>query len=259
MSAVPRCAVRRTKIEYGCEPSQFGHLYQPRDSLDEESPARIVVLIHGGSWSVEYGSTIQTAVARMLAERGAVVWNIEYRRVGEAGGGWPNTGRDVVDAIRALDGPVREALPARGVDFSSTAVVGHSAGGQLAVWAVGKLGARTESTTITTVVAQAAVLDTVGAANSESLQRFIGRPYSEAPRAYQDASPMLAPVFDAHVVAIHGDDDDLIPVESSRRYVDDAVSRGQSAELIVVPGEGHQAFVDLRSGCVRQTVRVLGI
>ncbi|MHC3002400.1 alpha/beta hydrolase family protein [Gordonia sp. GN26] len=264
MSGVRRCAVRRTKIEYGTEPSQFGHLYLPRDGLDPATPARVVVLVHGGSWAVEYGSTIQTAVARTMAERGAVVWNIEYRRVGEPGGGWPNTGRDVLDAIRALDGPVRDALQEqdidlRAIDFSSVGVVGHSAGGQLAVWAVGKLGARTASTTITTVVAQAAVLDTVSAADKESLRDLMGRPYSESPRRYEEASPMLAPVFDAHVVAITGDEDDLVPDIVSRRYVDDAIARGQSAELIVVPGEGHQAFVDPRTGCARQTIRVLGI
>ena len=83
--------------------------------------------------------------------------------------------------------------------------------------------------------------------------------FSESPRRYSDASPLLAPVVDAHVVAIHGDADDLIPVESSRRYVDAAIARGQSAELIVVPGEGHDAFVDPRSVGTRQTIRVLGI
>ncbi|WP_238419922.1 S9 family peptidase [Gordonia sp. 'Campus'] len=258
MSGVRRASVRRTKIEYGSAPSQFGHLYLPARP-DTSSPTRLVVLVHGGSWSVEFGSTTQTAIARMLAERGAAVWNVEYRRVGEDGGGWPNTGRDVIDALRAIDGPVRDALPADAVDLSSTAVVGHSAGGQLAVWAVGHLGARTATATITTVVAQAAVLDTVEAADRESVQAYMGRPYRESPRRYREASPMLAPVFDAHVVAIHGDADDLIPLEVSRRYVDDAAGRGQSAELVVVPGEGHDAFVDPRSACTRQTVRVLGV
>ncbi len=259
MSVVGRRPVRRTKVEYGSAPSQFGHLYVPSEGLGAAAPARLVVLVHGGSWSVEFGSTTQTAIARMLAERGAAVWNIEYRRVGEEGGGWPNTGRDVLDALGALDGPVRDLLPSDAVDFASTAVVGHSAGGQLAVWAVGQLGSRTATATITTVIAQAAVLDTVGAADRESVRAFMGRPFSDSPRRYSDASPLLAPVVDAHVVAIHGDADDLIPVESSRRYVDAAIARGQSAELIVVPGEGHDAFVDPRSVGTRQTIRVLGI
>lgn len=258
-----RCPVRRVKIEYGDEPSQFGHLYFPREGFDPEH-ARVVVLIHGGSWSAEYSSTIQTAVAREMSGRGALVWNIEYRRVGEPGGGWPETGRDVLDAIRALDGPVRDALSEQGidpagVDFSTVGVVGHSAGGHLAVWAAGQLGARTATTRITTVVAEAAVLDTVSGADKPALRALMGRPFGESPRRYREASPMLAPVFDAHVVAIHGDADELVPLESSRRYVEDAVARGQSAELIVVPGEGHEAFVDPRSACARQTVRVLGI
>lgn len=258
-NAAQRSPVRRIKIEYGEAPSQFGHIYLPREGLDEAAPARVVVLIHGGSWEVEYGCTIQTAIARTLAERAAVVWNIEYRRVGEEGGGWPNTGRDVLDALRALDGPVRDALPPGVADFSSVAVVGHSAGGQLAVWAVGRLGARTGSTTFTTVIAQAAVLDTVAVADKQSLRALMGRPYSEAPRRYEEASPMLAPVFDAHVVAIHGDADDMVPLEVSRRYVDDAVARGQSAELVIVPGEGHQDFVEPDSASARLTLRALGL
>ena len=100
MSVVGRRPVRRTKVEYGSAPSQFGHLYVPSEGLGAAAPARLVVLVHGGSWSVEFGSTTQTAIARMLAERGAAVWNIEYRRIGN-GGGWPETLLDVAAAVGA--------------------------------------------------------------------------------------------------------------------------------------------------------------
>ena len=130
----------RTRIEYGPEPQQFGHFYAPEGAGD--GPVPVVMVIHGGYWSGQYHLNLGTSFAVELARSGVAVWNIEYRRVGESGGGWPNTGRDVVDAIRALDGPVRDALQEqdvdlRAIDFSSVGVVGHSAGGQLAVWAVG--------------------------------------------------------------------------------------------------------------------------
>jgi acetyl esterase/lipase len=192
------------------------------------------------------------------------VWNIEYRRVGQAGGGWPGTGRDVLAAIRALDDLVPAALDpqvAHRVDWSQVAVVGHSAGGQLAVWATAQLRARTRHCVISTVIAQSAALNLEAAARagSESVRRLIGRPYEEAPHLYREASPSAQEPFDAHVVAVHTADDEAIPLVVSRRYVELMTERGQSAELVVVPGEGHSAFCDPRSRANRETARLLGI
>lgn len=259
-----RCAVHRTKIAYGTEPSQFGHLYHVADPADRPGRMRPVVLVHGGYWTTEFGLTIESAIARQYAERGALVWNVEYRRVGETGGGWPSSGTDVRSAVEALDGVVPDALDAdlrACVDWTDVAVVGHSAGGQLAIWTVAQLGAKTSSTVITTVVAQASALDLVGAGRAArpSVEGLMGAPYAEAPERYRQASPIEQDPFDAHVVAIHGTLDTAIPVDVSRHYVDTVSARGQSAELIVVPDEGHDAFVDPRSVCNRQTLRVLGI
>lgn len=259
-----RSAIRRTKIAYGISDSQFGHLYHAAEHTELPDSIRPVVLIHGGYWTTEFSLIIESAIARQYAECGALVWNVEYRRVGEDGGGWPNTGRDVIAAIGGLDGPVRESLDrqiADRVDWNSVAVVGHSAGGQLAVWAVAQLRARTAAARITTVVAQSAALDLVAAGKlaRPSVQALMGRTYAQAPERYRSASPAEQDPFDAHVVAIHGDLDTAIPVDGSRHYVDTVTARGQSAELIVVPGEGHDAFVDPRSACSRRTIRALGL
>jgi acetyl esterase/lipase len=249
-------------VEYGTAPSQFGHVYLPADGVGPEDTVRPVVLIHGGYWSTEFALTIETAIARLIAERGCLVWNIEYRRVGEEGGGWPGTGRDVLAALRALDGPVRDVVPPEigsRVDWDAVAVVGHSAGGQLAVWAVAQLGARTAGTTITQVIAQSAALDLEAGANRPSIRGLMGRPVDEIPHRYREASPLCQEPFEAHVVALHGELDSAIPVESSRRYVQTVTAAGQSAELVVVPGEGHDAFVDPHSVSTRQTIRLLGV
>lgn len=108
--SISRRAVHRVRVAYGDAPSQFGHLYHALDTTDLPAAIRPVVVIHGGYWTTEFTLTIESAIARQYAERGALVWNIEYRRVGEDGGGWPNTGRDVLAAIGALDGPVRDHL-----------------------------------------------------------------------------------------------------------------------------------------------------
>ncbi|GAA2375031.1 MULTISPECIES: alpha/beta hydrolase family protein [Gordonia] len=252
--------MRRKKIHYGDQPSQFGHLYLPERGPAECAP--LVVLVHGGYWSTEYSLVINTPVARDLAQRGAAVWNIEYRRVEETGGGWPGTGRDVVAAIRALEGPVAEQLAIDGVkvDRKNVAVVGHSAGGQLAVWAVAQTDARAGGFRIATVVPQSAVLDfTGGASDRTSVRRLMGVSFEEAPDRYAAASPACQPPFDALVAAVHTADDASVPIELSRRYVEGAAARGQRAVLYEVPGEGHDAFVDPRSAAHRQTLRVLGI
>lgn len=264
MGPVKRCAVHRTKIAYGAEPSQFGHLYHVADPADRPRRMRPVVLVHGGYWTTEFSLIIESAIARQYAERGALVWNVEYRRVGEAGGGWPGTGADVRAAIEALDTSVADALDpdlAACVDWADVAVVGHSAGGHLALWSVAHLGARTSSTVITTVVAQASALDLVGAGRAArpSVEGLMGATYDEAPEQYRQASPIEQEPFDAHVVAIHGTLDTAIPVDVSRHYVETVSARGQSAELVVVPDEGHDAFVDPRSVCNRHTLRALGI
>lgn len=252
--------MRRKKIRYGDHDSTFGHLYLPTAAPGRCAP--VVVLVHGGYWSAEYSLIVYSAVAADLARRGAVVWNVEYRRVEEEGGGWPGTGRDVVAAISALDGPVAEQLAMDGhaCDRRHVAVVGHSAGGQLAVWAVAQLKARTRDFRISTVVPQSAVLDfTVGAADRPSVQRLLGATYREAPERYAAASPARQDPFDALVAAIHTVDDESVPIEMSRHYVADAADRGQRATLYEIPDGGHNAFLDRTSAAYRQTLRVLGV
>jgi acetyl esterase/lipase len=255
--------VRRVKIAYGDAPSMFGHLYLPDADKRGEGRAPIVVLVHGGFWSTEYSLVVYTGVARALADRGVVVWNVEYRRREETGGGWPGTGRDVIAAIRALDGPVTDQLATAGirVDASNATVIGHSAGGHLAVWATARLRGATDRFRIGTVIAQSPVLDftETGAHDRPSVVDLMGAPFDKIPDRYREASPSQQPPFDSTVVVIHTVDDESVPIEMSRRYVADATARGQSAVLYEVPGEGHDAFVDPTSAAMRQTLRVLGV
>ncbi|SIS08259.1 alpha/beta hydrolase family protein [Williamsia sterculiae] len=256
--------MRRLTIRYGDAPSQYGHLYLPDHPSTGSVP--LVVLVHGGYWTTEFGLIIETAIARDLAGRGAVVWNVEYRRVGEPGGGWPRTGLDVVAALRALDGPVRAALSAElagVIAWDRIDVVGHSAGGQLALWAVSRLAADDARSqfTVATVVAQSAALDleAAGVAGRPSVRALLGVNVHTAPQRYRDASPVCLPVLAAHVVVLHGALDTSIPPSVSRDYVDRVGARGQSVEYVEVPGEGHDAFVTPDSLAHRATVRALGL
>src|SRR6266581_421862 len=79
------------RLSYGPETLQFGELHLPAGS----GPFPTVILIHGGFWRNPYGYTLMTSLAEDLAKQGIAAWNIEYRRVGDAGGGWPSTLLDV--------------------------------------------------------------------------------------------------------------------------------------------------------------------
>ena len=179
------------------------------------------------------------------------------------GGGWPTTGRDVVEAISALDGPVTERLVTAGiaVDHAHAAIVGHSAGGHLAVYAAGRLGGRTRLFRFPTVVAQTPVLDITetGAHDRPSVVELMGAPFERIPEQYREASPSCLPPFASTVAVVHTVADEAIGIEASRRYVDDALARGQAAALYEVGVGGHDAFVDPKSEATRQTLRVLGI
>ncbi|MER7561286.1 alpha/beta hydrolase, partial [Nocardioides sp. NPDC126508] len=117
----------RFKIPYGRHEQQFGHLYVPDGVAD--GPIPVVMQIHGGFWSGQYGLTLGTAFAVELARHGVAVWNIEYRRLG-AGGGWPEMSADVKTAYDEIPGLVAGKSSAE-LDLNQIRLLGHSAGGHL--------------------------------------------------------------------------------------------------------------------------------
>jgi len=111
---------------YGEHRSQFGVLRLPE--LAGRRP--VIIAIHGGFWQSRYGLEENDKLAEDLTHRGYATWNIEYRRVGEEGGGWTGTFRDVVTAVNYLS-QLSKQYP---LDLSRVVLLGHSAGGHLALW-----------------------------------------------------------------------------------------------------------------------------
>ena len=208
-------------VSYGEHPSQVVDFY------GVGAPGPRIMVLHGGFWREAYDRTHLSPFAAALAERGMAVELVEYRRVG-GGGGWPETARDVAAAIGMLGSP--------------DVLLGHSAGGQLALWAAagteGPPEAAGRDVTAERVVAVAPVADLARAhrlrLSAGAVSEFLGGEASLAQRL-EEADPMRLPPR-VPVEVLHGTADDVVPVELSRRYAND-----WGARLNLLTGVGHYA------------------
>ncbi len=116
-----------TTIHYGSEPTSFGELTVPSG----DGPFPVVVLIHGGCWRSDRGSVgAFRPTAEALEGKGIATWNIEYRRVGHEGGGWPGTLLDLGEAVDFLP----SLADSYSLDLERIVLLGHSSGGHFAAW-----------------------------------------------------------------------------------------------------------------------------
>lgn len=231
---------------YGTHEAQVGDLLLPPG----QPPAAgwpVVVLIHGGFWRDRYRRDLMAPLAADLAEHGYASWNVEYRRVGPTGGGVPATLEDVaaaVDHLQVLAGPER-------LDIERVCVVGHSAGGQLALWVAGRrmlpVGAPGAAPRVVpcAAVGQAPVASLrdgwqLGDAAAVDL---IGSGPQEAPERYALADPVAWVGHGVPVLLVHGDGDDTVPVDQSERYEAAASAAGDRVQLAYLPGD-HDSVID---------------
>jgi acetyl esterase/lipase len=205
------------RSSFGTDPSQVGDLYVPRGA----GPHPVAVLLHGGYWQTTYGKLVMGPLAADLVGRGWAVWNLEYRRLGPrrgGGGGWPMTFADVADGIDHLAG-----LDAR-LDLSRVVLVGHSAGGQLALWAAsrdrlpaGAVGAG-PSVRATAVVGLAPVTNLERA--RVHAEQLLGGTTSEVPERWAQADPVRAGAPGIPALVVHPTNDETVPVARSREYAE---------------------------------------
>jgi acetyl esterase/lipase len=207
------------RIAYGPEPLQFGDLRVP----EGEPPFPLALVLHGGYWESVYNLIHTGHMCRALAAEGIATWNLEYRSVGVPGGVWPAAREDLVLAVAYLD-----HLP---LEHDRVVLVGHSAGGQLALWAAKH--ARLP------VVALAPVSDVAEAiarkGPDDGPARFM------APQHLADGSPIELLPLGVRQIVLHGTADESVPYETSRRYVEAA---GGEAELVTLEGTGHFELID---------------
>jgi pimeloyl-ACP methyl ester carboxylesterase len=214
----PRAADAR--IAYGPEPLQFGDLRVPPG----EGPFPLALVLHGGYWQATYNLIHTGHLCEALRDAGIASWNLEYRCLGVPGGAWPAAAEDLERALAQ-----RDELPF--AHDGRTMLVGHSAGGQLALWAAKQSGLP--------VVALAPVSDVRDAVERRGPEGAPAR--YMAPEHFADGSPLELLPLGARQIVIHGEADDSVPYEMSRRYAEAAASE---AELITLPGAGHFEPID---------------
>ncbi|MEO3776812.1 alpha/beta hydrolase [Micromonospora sp. B11E3] len=248
MSADPRAVLSRpapppdATVAYGGHPDQIADLRLPAG----DGPARpLVVVVHGGFWRAEYDRTHTGPLAAALAALGHPVAQLEYRRTGQPGGGWPGTLTDVLTGVAALPELAAPVLGDR-MPPGPPLLVGHSAGGHLALYA-----AASAPDTVGGVLALAPVADLAEAyrldLDSGAVAALLGGGPEDHPERYAAADPRSLVNRSTPTVIVHGLLDRQVPVALSRAYAEAARAAGSPTRLVELPECEHFGLIDPES------------
>jgi acetyl esterase/lipase len=231
-------------ITYGTDPNQFADLRLP----EGRGPFPVVAVIHGGCWA-EYADVTYTAnLATALTREGWASWNVEYRRVHQQGGGWPGTFLDAAHGMDAL----RDAAKKYPLDISRVVAIGHSAGGQLALWDAARAGLPKESEVYVAnplplrgVVSiggipdmRAFAADTNGPCGGRHIRVMGGTP-DDHPDRYALVSPAERLPLGVPQVMIWGEKDTVAPHALFSGYEEKARTAGDKVTSLDITGAGH--------------------
>lgn len=233
-------------IPYGNSPFQFGQLRLP----EVKGPYPVVVVIHGGCWLAEYDLQHISPLAAEITKLGYATWSLEYRRLGNPGGGWPGTFEDIADGLDLL-----QTLAAKhDLDLQRVVTLGHSAGGHLALWAAARrqLSAnsrlyRDDPVPILGVVSLAGAGDLARPefqdVCGQAVQKLMGGSSIEVPDRYAQGSPLDMLPLGVTQILIQGGKDPIISLASGQDYLAMARKKGDACTLVVLPDAGHYELV----------------
>lgn len=219
------------RIPYGRDSQQFGDFRIPPG----RGPHPLLIFIHGGFWKAQYNLLHTGHLCAALKSAGVATWNLEYRRIGDPGGGWPGTLEDIVHGAEH----VRYLANRYPLNLDHLLAAGHSAGGQLALWLAAQMAVDLRG-----VISLAGVADLRRAwalrLSDGIVAKFLGGTPDQVPSRYAAASPIeLVPIAVKQDV-IHGTDDDIVPFEISQRFA----KASHNSRLIPIKGAGHFGLID---------------
>ena len=240
-------------LSYGSGALQFGELRVP----DGPGSHPVAILVHGGCWLAKLGQLPEAAtsldtlrpLSAALAQSGIATWNVEYRRLGNDGGGWPGTYEDVAKATDFI----RELAPKRHLDLQRVVLVGHSSGGHLALWLAARHKLPADSTLHTaSPLRVAGVVDIDGPPDLESVigierqvcgapvvEQLLGGTPAELPSRYRQASATgLLPIGTKQELLIADKHNDQW-IESIKSYATAATNAGDSVTVTMMHNAGH--------------------
>lgn len=239
------------QVSYGADPLEYGLLRVPAGV----GPHPVAIVIHGGCWLASLATVQNTEpLADALRDQGFATWNIEYRSNDIAGGGFPGTFTDIgqaVDYIRHLEKPYH-------LDLSRVAVIGHSAGGQLALWAAARHKLPKTSALyvpdplpLRGVVVMGGVTDlklakdpAAAVCGANVVGQLLGVPKGPIPAArYQETSPIDSLPLSVPQVLIYGQADHIVPIAMGRHYQAAAEKAGDHVMLKEIPYAAHQEYL----------------
>jgi acetyl esterase/lipase len=217
----------------------------------------VAILVHGGCWLAKLGQLPEAAtsldllrpLSAALAQNGIATWNVEYRRLGNDGGGWPGTFEDLARATDYL----RELAPKRQLDLQRVVLVGHSSGGHLALWLAARHKLPADSALHTaSPLRVAGVVDIDGPPDLESViaierqvcgapvvEQLLGGTPAELPGRYRQASATgLLPIGTKQELLI-GDKLTAQWIESIKSYGTAAKNAGDPVTVTMLQNAGH--------------------
>jgi len=233
------------RLAYGSDPNQFLDLRLPSSKNKSKPLFPLIINIHGGFWRAKYNLDHAGHLCAALTARGLATANLEYRRVGNEGGGWPGSFAD----IRAAYSFLVQNAHKHNLDSRNIVLMGHSAGGQLALC----LAAHEPG--INRVVSLAGVVDLQRAfrlhLSNDAVVEFLRGTPGEVPDHYREADPTELSIPQTRQWLIHGSADEIVPPDFSREYVSDKKKRSgkekEDAHLLEISGAGHFDVIDPRS------------
>lgn len=233
------------RIAYGSAPSQFAELFRPAG----KGPFPVVVLVHGGCWTIQFGGIRQMRnVAGALAAEGIAVWNVEYRRSDEEGGGYPGTYHDINAALDKLGAEAARYQ----LDTGRIVAMGHSAGGQLVQWIAGRSRIAPSSPLfhpnplpVREIISLGGLADLrnekdlIKASCGRDTAELAGTPSASRPDVFSDTNAAELVPNGSRTVLITGELDTISPPRAAHDYAARARKAGDRAEVLILPGASH--------------------